>query len=631
MSQFSASCAPHAGVLMIRSEDTRFRWRPGGRIARYRPLRALGTVGLLWSLGACALVGVTADPPAPPAAPAVLEAPPIREGLRDVEEAMTVAELVTEGESLLAEGDPAGAAARAREVEVSYPEAEGSSLALWLLARASRELEDWDEGITAIDRFAEILPEEDNRFGEAMLLRAELRRDAGAPGGVEALFEIPPDAGPEVLERADEVAAAWGREMDTAVLRDLVREAPPHPRILPVFLVELSVRRQLAGAEGEARQLAEEALELSPGEGMASRATAVLEGRVEDELAVSAVLGAILPESGSPSVRQLSREIRDGIEVALVVDEGNSASPARLSFVDDAGDASRVAQAISNMEQDGVVGIVGPLLDPLVEAAGQARSGSLVILSPTARMLPEGADGLFSLTAVDPEAGRALAELVIDQGVRSVVVIHASSPEMAAEARWFREAFESSGGSIRQTFSYEPGAASIQAPLREVVRTRPSGLVLLMPQDDIPRLAPQIAYYGVDDLPDLRLFGGESWSSESILDGVPPRHTDGVFSVTSRSGSGEFGPGWDGFVVAYEEHFRRTLRSPMPALGYDAARLLLTAARLGGGTPEGTRRALEEMENFPGATGLLSVRDGRIQRVYVPVRLQDRRMIPLSP
>ncbi len=603
----------------------------GSRGASFRLVRTVGALALLWSAGACALVGVSADPPAPAEAPAALDAPPIRDGVSRAEEAMLVAELVMEGEALLADGNASGAAERARAVEARYAEADGSSLALWLLARAARELEEWDESLSAIERFADILPEADPRFAEAKLLGAELIRESGAPGWVEALFEVPPEAEPHVLEQVDEVAAAWARQMETFVLRDLVVEAPRHPRILPVFLVELSIRRHLAGDEAESRRLAEEAMGLAPGEEMASRATAVLEGRVDEELVVSAVLGAVLPESGSPAVRQLAQEIRDGIEVALVVNESNGGFPAQLSFMDDGGDPSRVSQAIATLEQDGVVGVVGPLMDPLVGPAGQARSNSIVILSPTARMLPEGSEGLFSLTGVDPEAGRVLAEAVLDQGVRNVVVLHASSPEVSAEARWFSEAFQAGGGSITRTLSYSPGAASIQGPLQQVVQIRPDGLVLFVPQDDIPRLGPQIAYYGVDDLPNLRLFAGESWSSEPILEGMSTRHTDGFISVSARTSTGDFGPGWDAFVVAYEEHFRRTLRSPMPALGYDAARLLLTAARLGGGTPEGTRRALEEIDDFPGATGQLSVRDGRIQRSYVPVRLEGGRMIPLAP
>ena len=125
--------------------------------------------------------------------------------------------------------------------------------------------------------------------------------------------------------------------------------------------------------------------------------------------------------------------------------------------------------------------------------------------------------------------------------------------------------------------------------------------------------------------------GSESWTESAALEAIQPRHTDGVLAVTSWPQEGEFGPAWARFVTAYEGHFQQTLRSPTAALGYDAARLLLTASRLGGGLPSGMLRALREIRDFAGATGVLSVVDDRIVRRHYPVRIESRRLVPLSP
>jgi ABC-type branched-subunit amino acid transport system substrate-binding protein len=125
----------------------------------------------------------------------------------------------------------------------------------------------------------------------------------------------------------------------------------------------------------------------------------------------------------------------------------------------------------------------------------------------------------------------------------------------------------------------------------------------------------------------LRFAGVGRRAGVQLVERAPPQRPGN----TGTTPGGDHGPGWEEFVQAYEEHFQRSLRSPTPALGYDAARLLIEANRRGDGTPEGTLRALERIRDFPGATGLLSIVDGRIQRTYLPVRIDARRLIPILP
>ncbi|MFW5905192.1 MAG: ABC transporter substrate-binding protein, partial [bacterium] len=211
-----------------------------------------------------------------------------------------------------------------------------------------------------------------------------------------------------------------------------------------------------------------------------------------------------------------------------------------------------------------------------------------------------------------------------------VVVLNPRTTEMTLEARVFTETFEGGGGRILQRITYTPGSTTFEEHFEEVTRLEPQGLVLLLPPEDVELVGPQVAFYEVDEM-EITILGSEAWSSQSVLEQVDARHTEGVLTVTSRADPESFGPRWDRFVDAYEEQFQRTLRSPMPALGYDAALLLLHAAREGDGSPEATARALEEIRGFEGATGVLDVVDGRIQRSYQPVRIENRRPVPYRP
>jgi ABC-type branched-subunit amino acid transport system substrate-binding protein len=592
--------------------------------------RRMSWAAVVWL--AVSAVGCTlgeAPPPAPPAPPtAALEGPALAADGAEVSEARRseASRVLADAERALDAGNHSLALELSLRVEEDLANVPGTSRALLVRARAYAGMGAWDEAEATAERYLSLFAPEDEGRAEAALLLAETRVDARHPGDVEALFGVPADAPSSVLERAEELAIRVAGDLDLAALREVVEQAPTHPRILPPFLTELAVRRTLMGEQTEGRALAERALELEPGEEVAERARRVSEGRIDELGGEVVVLGALLSEGGPPMLRQLSAEIRDGIEVALIEAE-ESGTVVRFELLDDEGSEARVAELVARLEAEGASGFIGPLADPAVAAAARARMGVTPVLSPMARVVP-GDAGVFSLTGVDPSASRVLAEAALTVGVRDVVVMHPSTPEMEQEAQHFRRAFEDAGGLVRRTLAYPPGTTSFQEPFQEVIRQEPAGLVLLLSPEDVDLVAPQVAFFGVDDM-EITILGNEAWASESVLQTVATRHTDGVVTVTSRGSEGEFGPRWDEFVERYEAHFQRTLRSPVAALGYDAARLLIFAASQGDGTPEGTARVLETIRDFPGATGVLEVVEGRIQRSFRPVRIDAGRAGPL--
>jgi branched-chain amino acid transport system substrate-binding protein len=323
----------------------------------------------------------------------------------------------------------------------------------------------------------------------------------------------------------------------------------------------------------------------------------------------------------------------EGIEVALVLEERSSGMPVRLLTVDDRGTSGGVTSAMSTLSDQRVAGILGPVYDPMVATAAGLRGSNVPLLSPSARLLPEGVAGVMSLSGVDPAAGRALADLVMARAVRQVVLLHPSTPEMQEEARWFREAYLSRGGTIQRVVTFPAATAGFGPFLEEIASLSPRGLVILLPPGggNIEQLASQITSYGVHEIPNLIRFGNESWASSTALREIDPRHTNGMYAVSRTPQIGELGQGWEEFRVAYEEYFQRTLRTSAPAFGFDAARLLLQAARAGEGIPERTLEALGEIRDFPGATGTLSIVNGRIERRYYPVRIENRLLVPVTP
>jgi hypothetical protein len=153
-------------------------------------------------------------------------------------------------------------------------------------------------------------------------------------------------------------------------------------------------------------------------------------------------------------------------------------------------------------------------------------------------------------------------------------------------------------------------------------------LVLPIPARDVELLAPQVTFFGLDSL-EIRVLGTAGWSEEAVLSRVETRHTNGVVTASPLPFEGEW-EGYRDFVEAYESYYQRTLPDLVPALGYDAAGLLLEGIRRGATSPGELLQTLETMPGFSGATGRVFVDEGLVVRDHFVGCLQDRQMRGLS-
>ena len=391
---------------------------------------------------------------------------------------------------------------------------------------------------------------------------------------------------------------------------------------------ELAYVNALSGQMEEARRYAS----LARGAGVRGRAeevaAAVLDASVADLLRQDLVIGAVLPLSGSPSNREYTRLFLGGGEVAVDLARR---SGWRVEFLveDNRGTASGSQRAVSALVSRGAAVILGPLTAGNMESAVRAAPGAGGVLSPTARRVPFGRRGVYSMGAGDPGAGRALAAAIRRDGYEEVVVVHPPSPGEALEADAFQGAFRDLGGFVRRRMQYEPGTTTFDVELREVEAVVPEVLVVAAPAADLELLAPQIAFFGLDTL-DIQVAGTAAWTTPAVLETVARRHTDSVIAVSASDPRAIFDPA-SAFVRAYEQHFRRTLVSPVPAAGFDLFRMALAAYGDGVRTSRGTVAALERLDRFRGATGTYSHVDGRIEREFFPVRILEGRLHPFEP
>ena len=347
----------------------------------------------------------------------------------------------------------------------------------------------------------------------------------------------------------------------------------------------------------------------------------------EPELAAP-VVGVMLPMSGSPFMREYSELIEEGVRAAVASAAQRDGLPV-VQVIDSGRGVDEARRALAELEAAGLSAIVGPLQEAAVARVAEGRRRPVPMIAPAARELPEGQDGVYSLAGPDPGPARALGRAAWEEGIRRLVAIAPSTAYARFEVETFREAFRLGGGVLAGAFYYPPGQVDFRAEVGELIRIDPDAVLLPLPSlpaMDIPQVAGQVQHYGLDDSLSVDVLGTAGWSTPDVLRDVDVNFTEGVLTVTARP-PGRPEPAYEDFVRAYETVHRKSLRSDVPALGWDIMGLLLAAFRTGARAPDEVRAALEEIDGFEGATGTLAVENGRITRVYEVVVIRDRELV----
>lgn len=580
-------------------------------------LVVLAVAGVL--AGGCA---VAAPPPEPAAGPPGITLAP---GTLPADAEAGAAERVEAARAWLAAGDLARARAEASEVVESTPQSRHSVDALLLLAEVEREAGESEAALAHADRLARLLPPDDARVARVGVLRAGAAHALGRfAEAVGILLALPPERVTDEADEAERIVRSATGELDREALAAVLRDAPLGSPFAPPVMLAYARLLRLAGDADGAERLAQAALDAGARDADAETARAILDGRALPGEAAGQ-LAAVLPLTGSPALRAFADGVRAGIEAAAAA--SSLGDLIEVTVLDDAGEVATIQEQVRRAEAAGAEAILGLLENDALQAAVLARQTSVPLLSPTATVVPDGAAAAYSLGAVDPGAPLALAEWAARVGLDQVVVLHPSLGPAADEARIFIDRLGELGGSVLRTLTYSPGTTSFGEQMQTVQGLQPRALVLTVPAGDVQAIASQAAFHALDTL-GVQLMGTAAWGDPGVRASVSTRYTDGVITATPRASFDA--EGFTRFVEAYENHFQRTLDDAVaPALGWDAASLLLRVLESGVRGPEAVAAALEDVEGLEGATGVLSVEGGRIVRQHDIFCIQDAGLVPL--
>lgn len=559
-----------------------------------------------------------------PAGPPI---PAIREGDLSRSQVRRGGELLQAARDSMAAGAYEWVLEAAGTIVRDFSALSGSGEAYDLLARAQFEQGRLNESASDAGEYAQLLGPHHPFFPKTVTLQARALNGAGdGIGALRALLTLPEESSDSILQGGEELLRELILLLPYRDLGALTEELPLSSPFRGIMATEWAVSLYLRGDHQEALRWGQAALASPLGPLEMALAQGVVDGRLEAVLGRPVIVGVVLPRSGvSPSLLQYGEWIYEGIQVALEEFRPRLPRPVQLEVVDDRGTPFGGRTAIRTLNGFGAMGALGFLAQDVLKESAETRQGSFPLISPFSFLPPEEAPGVFSLSGPDPGGARQLARAARELGLETVAIVRPATEEARVDAQAFLEEFQALGGIVPRDIVFDSGGTFFHPQFQEVEALLPDGLFLPLAPQDIRLLAPQVTFYGVDTL-GAQLLGTSGWTEDAVVMDVDSRHTDGVIAATTRLTQDD-SESFRNFQEAYEAFFHKTLRSQVPAFGYDAAALIFKALEAGPRDPLELLAAMEEIQDFPGATGVLSIEGGRISREPLLVRIQDHELI----
>lgn len=418
--------------------------------------------------------------------------------------------------------------------------------------------------------------------------------------------------------------------------------------------LQLALRALDRGDRERAANLAADILNdptLFEGREQASRLLSQLRG---DAAVEADSLGVLLPLSGR--FASFGELVRRGVELALRLHNQSGRPPVRFVYRDSGGEAAISADAVTGLVSfERVAALIGPLTGAAAQSAAQRaeREGvPLLTLSPRDG-LPQSGSWIFRNSLTNRQQARAIAAYAVEQqGMRRFGILHPRNRLGEDMRDLFINEVARRGGQVVRIQGYDERATDFRSQVRLLMgldpnapderRTAAGGSrdrvaeekapppfdALFIPDyaDRVGVIAPQLVYYGLEDMP---LLGINGWNSPDLLR-LAGRFVEGAVFV-----DGFFSASTHPMVQEFSALYRDTYGEEptiLEAQAFDSAGVLLfLLSRPDVRSREDLRRALLGLRDYPGVTGNLSVDvSGEFERSLFVIQVKDGRFVQVQ-
>lgn len=421
----------------------------------------------------------------------------------------------------------------------------------------------------------------------------------------------------DILARIYTLLSDRFNEADLAEAAFMYRDKP----VAYLAKLQLGWRALAAGRKDLAQEWATAAIAAPAGFAYHEEALSLL-SQVTDPTQLQRAIGVLLPLSGRYAA--FGQRVKRGMQLAL--EEFRPYIPVRFIFRDTAGDETVAAQQVAELAiSDRVMGIAGPLVGNAAQGAARRANQERIPLLTMSQREGLAASSLYVFrNSLTPQLQvKALIDYAMEElGFSKFGIMNPQTRQGEHFAELFREEIILRGGEIVAEQSYLTEQTDFRRQVRLLQGLNPNAAdeepaknpdgsyveekepppfeALFVPDyaDHISLIAPQLAFYGLED---VQLLGPSGWNDADLprlthqfVEGAI--FTDGFFSHSSY-------PFVQEFVKRYFSQFDEE-PTILEAQGYDIAGILLTLLNDSHvRSREDLRRAMAHLQDYPGVTG----------------------------
>jgi ABC-type branched-subunit amino acid transport system substrate-binding protein len=370
-------------------------------------------------------------------------------------------------------------------------------------------------------------------------------------------------------------------------------------------------------------------------------------------------VGVVLPLSGRYGT--FGQLVKRGMELAVQLhNEADGKNPVRFIYRDTAADPDASAEAVSTLaNEDRVMAEVGPLTGMAAQAAAyRAQQQQVPLLTLSQRDgLPQIGDEIFRDSLTSRLQVETLVKYAMDEKGLTTFGILAPRNALGKEMTdLFTQAVEARGGQVVDAETYAEDATDFRRQIRLlqglnpdipepsdqsasangdkdledlfVPDPTPPFQALFIPDyaERIGLIAPQLAFYGLEN---VQLLGINGWDSPDLLRTAGP-YVEGAVFVDGFFRYSPY-PFVKEFVNLYYKKYGED-PTILEAQGFDAAGILLSVLdQPDVKSRDDVRRALAEVQNYPGVTGATSFGgDGDAQKVLYLLQVKNGDIVQID-
>ena len=318
------------------------------------------------------------------------------------------------------------------------------------------------------------------------------------------------------------------------------------------------------------------------------------------------VIGLIQPGGYYPS-------FAEGAKLAVYeINEAGGILGMQIDFIerDNQGDdvfpsgESAIAAARDLIENEGAAAIIGPVFSTNSIALGGALTDAGVKIPVLPGSTSPAITDAYAYTVMTAANNHLSAAILSDFSLNELGASTAAVSRQAADvfsevlATAFINEFESAGGTIVGSNTYEAGANDFSAQIAELTAANPDAILLTSFAPEVPNFMKQARGMGYEGL----FIGGDGWDDaarfyNTLDDNAPLNgsyYTSNFFLTDENMAAAAF-------ADAYEAMFG-IMADGLAANGYDAVGVLAQAIEAAGDTdPDAVLAAIQAMEDYQGA------------------------------